>query len=33
MPAFAEYYEREEYWPEASLARREALIAARKTKS
>ena len=33
MPAFAEYSEREEYWPKASLARREALLVARKTKS
>jgi hypothetical protein len=32
-PAFAEYYEREECWPKASLARREALLAAQKTKS
>ena len=32
-PAFAEYYEREEYWPKASLVRREALLAAQKTKS
>ena len=29
VPAFAEYYERDEYWPKASLARREALLADR----
>ena len=33
IPAFAEYYEREECWPKESLARREALLAARKTTS
>jgi hypothetical protein len=27
MPAVAEYYEREKYWPKESLARREALRA------
>ena len=27
MPAVAEYYEREKYWPKESLARREALLA------
>jgi len=27
MPAVAEYYERERYWPAASLARRRALLA------
>ena len=28
VPAVAEYYSREQYWPEASLARRRALLAA-----
>lgn len=26
MPAAAEYYDREKYWPAASLARREAML-------
>jgi len=29
MPAVAEYYDRREHWPAASLARRDALLAAR----
>jgi hypothetical protein len=27
LPAFAEYYDRDEIWPKESLARREALLA------
>jgi hypothetical protein len=33
MPAVAEYYDREKYWPAASLERRRALLAARANKT